>query len=157
VIPVASSLASAMTFFANCLAVAVFLAVGGIRPRAEWLLLGPLLLEFYVFVLGLALLASTLFVRFRDVGQTWAAPGWLRFFASPVMSREPLLPGWAERLTGPNPFVQVMQATRAILLGPDAASAGVAAPLEGRLLPIAIAVAVLAAGLAVHRREAPRF
>src|SRR2546430_14311493 len=35
VIPLASSLASAMTFLANCVAVGIFLAVGGGRPVAQ--------------------------------------------------------------------------------------------------------------------------
>src|SRR5206468_3288775 len=64
VIPLATSLAAAMTFLANCVAVAVFLAVSRTTPEADWLLLVPLLLELYAFALGLALIVSTLFVRF---------------------------------------------------------------------------------------------
>jgi ABC-2 type transport system permease protein len=157
VIPLASSLASAMTFLANCVAVAVFLAVGGVQPRLAWLLLVPLVLELYVFVLALALLAATLFVRFRDVGQIWEVASSLLFFSSPIMYPLTILPGWAQRFDGFNPFVQVMQDVRSVLLGPDATTAGVTVRLDTRLYPIAIALAALAIGLLVHRREAPRF
>jgi len=157
VIPVASSLASAMTFLANCVAVAVFLAASGVRPEGDWVLLLPLVLELYVFVLGLALLASTLFVRFRDVGHVWEVAVSLLFFASPVMYPISILPGWAQHLAELNPFVQVMRDVRVVLLGSDATAAGVGAPLDPRLLPIAIALVTLAAGFLVHRREAPRF
>ena len=71
VIPVATSLAAAMTFLANCVVVVVFLAVGGVQPGWNWLLLIPLLLELYLFVTAIALIASTLYVRFRDVAQLW--------------------------------------------------------------------------------------
>jgi ABC-2 type transport system permease protein len=157
VIPVASSLASGMTFLANCVAVAVFLAVGGVRPEADWVLLVPLVLELYVFVLGVALLASTLYVRFRDVGHVWEVAVSLLFFASPVMYPISILPEWAQRLAELNPFVQVMQDVRTVLLGSAASTAGDGASLDPRALPIAIAVVTLGIGLLVHRREAPRF
>jgi ABC-2 type transport system permease protein len=157
VIPLASSLAAAMTFLANCVAVALFLVVTRTAPELDWLLLVPLLLELYAFVLGLALIFSTLFVRFRDVGQIWEVAGSLLFFSAPIMYPITILPLWAERLAELNPFVQVMQDVRLVLLGDDASQAGVTSRVDTRLIPIAIAAGVLAAGLALHRRESPRF
>jgi ABC-2 type transport system permease protein len=157
VIPLASSLATAMTFLANCVAVAVFLAFARIAPEPRWLLLVPLLLELYVFVLGLALLASTLFVRFRDVGQIWEVAVTLLFFSAPIMYPITILPDWAQRLVELNPFVQVLQDVRSVLLGSDPATGGVPARVDTRLIPIAIAAGLLVLGLIVHRRAAPRF
>jgi ABC-2 type transport system permease protein len=157
VIPLASSLATAMTFLANCVAVALFLVFARITPEPRWLLLVPLVLELYIFVLGLALLASTLFVRFRDVGQIWEVGATLLFFSAPIMYPITILPYWAQRLVELNPFVQVLQDVRSVLLGSDPATGGVPARVDGRLLPIAIAVGLLALGLFVHRRSAPRF
>lgn len=157
VIPLASSLATAMTFLANCVAVALFLAFGRITPEPRWVLLVPLLLELYVFVLGLALLASTLFVRFRDVGQIWEVAVTLLFFSAPIMYPITILPDWAQRLVELNPFVQVLQDVRSVLLGSDPATGGVPARVDTRLIPIAIAAGLLALGLLVHRRAAPRF
>jgi ABC-2 type transport system permease protein len=37
----------------------------------QWLLLIPLAAELYLYVLGLALVCSTLYVWFRDVAQIW--------------------------------------------------------------------------------------
>ena len=157
VIPLATSLAAAMTFVANCVVVTGFLLVSGTWPELDWLLLVPLLLELYAFVLGLSLVFATLFVRFRDVGQIWQVAASLLFFSAPIMYPITILPDWAQRLAELNPFVQVMQDVRVVLLGHDATTAGVTARLDSRLWPIAIAAAVLAAGLALHRRESPRF
>jgi ABC-2 type transport system permease protein len=157
VVPLASSLATAMTLLANCVAIAAFLAVSRIRPQVDWLLLVPLVLELFVFVLGLALLAATLFVRFRDVGQIWEVGSSLLFFSSPIMYPITILPDWAQRVVGFNPFVQVMQDVRSVLLGTDAATAGVTPRFDSRLFPIAIAVVALGIGLFVLRRESPRF
>jgi ABC-2 type transport system permease protein len=157
VIPLATSLATAMTFLANCVAIAAFLGFSRIRPRVDWLLLVPLVLELYILVVGLGLLAATLFVRFRDVGQIWDVASSLLFFSSPIMYPITILPHWAQRLVELNPFVQVMQDVRSILLGTDAATAGVTPRFDSRLFPIAIAVILLAIGLLLHRRESPRF
>jgi ABC-2 type transport system permease protein len=156
VIPLATSVAAAMTFLANCVAVVLFLFISRTRPELDWLLLVPLLLELYAFILGLALVASTLYVRFRDVGQIWEVGASLLFFSAPIMYPITILPLWAERLAELNPFVQVMQDVRLILLGSDP-SLGVTTRLDTRLVPILIAGAVLAGGLLLHRREAPRF
>ncbi len=45
----------------------------------------PLLLELYVFILGIALILSTLFVRLRDIGQVWELALQLMFYASPII------------------------------------------------------------------------
>jgi ABC-2 type transport system permease protein len=154
VIPLATSLAAAMTFAANCVVIGAFLAIAGLRPEMDWLLLVPLLLELYVFVLALALLAATLYVRFRDVGQIWEVASSLLFFSAPIMYPITILPEWAQRLDGFNPFVQVMQDVRAVLLGADA---GVTTRFDSRLFPIMIAVGLLVIALLLHRRESPRF
>ena len=147
-----------MTFLANCVVVAVFLAVSRIQPSLDWLLLVPLLLELYVFVLGLALIASTLYVRFRDVGQIWEVAASLLFFSAPIMYPITILPDWAQRLAELNPFVQVMQDVRSVLLGTDAATAGVTARLDTRLDSDRDRVRrARSSACSLHRREAPRF
>ena len=54
----------------NLTVVAVFIAWNR-SSRARLVLLVPLLVELYVFILGIALILATLFVRLRDIGQVW--------------------------------------------------------------------------------------
>src|SRR5207245_10188923 len=61
VIPLSATVTGAMTFLVSLVAVSVFVAASGIMPRVSWLLLIPLLLELYIFIVGLALIISTLF------------------------------------------------------------------------------------------------
>ena len=68
-----------------------------------------------------------------------------------------ILPVWAQRLVELNPFVQVLQDVRSILLGSSTAAADGMTPIDNRLLPLAIAAALVAAALLLYRREAPRF
>ncbi len=157
VIPLSTSLAAAMTFLVNCVVVGVFLAVGGIAPRPEWVLVPLLLAEMYVFVFALGLLASTLFVRFRDVGQIWEVTAMLLFFSAPIMYPISQLPEWAQRVVSLNPFVQVMQDLRTVLLGGSATADGAAPLADGQLVPVLIALALLGVAVAVYRRERLHF
>ena len=90
------------------------------QPQPGWLLVVPLLVEMYVFVFAIGLIASTLFVRFRDVGQIWEVTAMLLFFSAPIMYPITILPEWAQRIVSLNPFVQVMQDIRTVLLGTEA-------------------------------------
>jgi ABC-2 type transport system permease protein len=158
VIPLSATLTAAMTFMINSCAVAVFLVISGEQPRLEWLLLFPLLVELYVFIVGLGLIVATLFVRLRDIAQIWELTAQLLLFASPIMYPVTILPAWAQKIVIVNPFVQVIQDVRDVLLATNEST--VDALLGGtslRVLPIGVALATLVLGLWLYAREAPRF
>jgi ABC-2 type transport system permease protein len=160
-VPLSASVAIAITFGLNASVFAVFAAVQGVEPRLEWLLVAPLLAELYVFTLGLGLLLSALFVRFRDISQVWELAAQLLFFASAIFYPIGILPGWAQKVAFLNPFVQIMQDIRHALLGAsgpnDLTAADVLAGAGGRLIPLAIVAFVFVAALAFFRREGRYF
>jgi ABC-2 type transport system permease protein len=157
VIPLASTLATAMTFLANCIVVAIFLVADGVTLHADWLLILPLLLELYAFVLAISIVAAALYVRFRDIGQIWQVTAPLLFFAAPIMYPISELPAWAQRLVQLNPFVQTMQDIRSLILGHDAVAAGATPEVVSRLYPLVVTVAMLGLALWIYRRVSPRF
>ncbi len=157
VIPVATTLTAGLTFLLNSLAVVVFIAVSGVGPRVDWLLLVPLVLELYLFVLGLALVFSALYVRFRDVGQIWEVMATVLLFSSPIMYPMRILPGWAQKVVSCNPLVQIIQDARRLILSEDARASHLISTAVTRAVPIAAAFATLAIGLWLYRHESPRF
>jgi ABC-2 type transport system permease protein len=160
-IPTAATLTAALTFSVNIIVVVGFIAWKKIAPQLDWLLLPLLLLELYVFVLGMALILSTLFISLRDMGQVWELGSQLLFYASPVIYPMTLLPGWAQDLEFLNPFTQVMQDIRALVLYEDTAANNVTATDAlghlGRLIPIAIALSIFIFGLRLFKRYEPWF
>jgi ABC-2 type transport system permease protein len=161
-VPLSASVTVCLTFFVNILAVVVYVGVQKVAPRPDWFLIVPLLAELYLFIVGLGLLLSALFVRFRDVGQLWEIATQILFFASAIMYPIGILPAWAQKVAFLNPFVQVMQDIRHVVLGGssgpfDTTAAAVYAGAGGRLWPIAIALAVFLGGLALFRRESRHF
>jgi len=157
-IPLSASVGIGITFCANMSALAVFIAIQKVAPRAEWLLVPPLLAELGVLCVGIGLLVAALYVRFRDVGQIWELTAQLLFFASAIFYPIGILPTWAQKVAFLNPFVQIMQDVRhAILGGPsgpnDLTAATVYGGAWGRVIPLSIAVLVFLGALAYFRRE----
>jgi ABC-2 type transport system permease protein len=162
VIPTSATLSAGITFAVNSLVVVVFIAWNDIGPRWTWLLVIPLLLELYVFILGVALILSALFVRLRDVGQGWELVLQLIFYASPIIYPIGFLPPFARKIVFVNPLTQVLQDLRSVLLYPDLRPnrltvADAFGTSSARLIPIAVALLTLLVGLAYFRREEPWF
>ena len=161
-IPLSASVAIAITFFVNVSAFAVFAAIQRLQPRIEWVLVVPLLLELYLFTVGLGLLLSALYVRFRDISQVWELTAQLLFFACAIFYPIGILPEWAQKVAFLNPFVQVMQDIRHVMLGGssgpyDETAATVFAGVGGRLIPLTIVVVIFLAAVVFFRREGRYF
>jgi len=159
-VPLSASVGICITFLANVCAITIFIAVQRVSPRLEWLLVLPLLAELYAFCLGVGLLAAALYVRFRDVSQIWELTAQLLFFASAIFYPIGIIPTWAQKVAFLNPFVQVMQDIRHVVLGSsgpnDLTAADVYAGL-GRAIPIVVAALIFFGALAFFRREARYF
>ena len=161
VIPTSAVLTAGMTFLVNVVVVAAFVAWKGVEPRPSWLLLFPLLIELFILVLAVSLILSAVFVRLRDVGQVWELFLQLFFYASPIVYPVGYLPEWARKLAFLNPFTQILQAVRAIVLYPDLKSntitASSALGFWGGLVPYLIVVVLAVVGLWFFNRQSPWF
>ena len=158
VLPVSVTLTAGMTFLINLLAVVLFVVISGEKPELDWLLIPLLLLEFYVFLLGLGLILATLFVRLRDIAQIWELGVQLLIFAAPVMYPISILPDWAQKVAYVNPLTQVMQDIRVLMLETPPPDERVSAVLAGgRLVPVAVAFFLFVFGIMMFRRNSPRF
>jgi ABC-2 type transport system permease protein len=159
VIPTSAVLTTTITFVVNLVVVAAFIAWKGVPPRVSWLWLIPLLLELFLFVLGISLILAVLFVRLRDIGQLWELGVQLFFYASVIMYPIGYLPPWAQRVVFVNPFVQIIQDGRSLVLYPDLPGNRItvdqALGTYGRLLPLAVAALLVLGGLALFKHEEP--
>jgi ABC-2 type transport system permease protein len=156
-VPLGSLTSSTMTFGLNLVAVVVFVAVADVTPSLDWLLIIPLLLELVVFVVGVALIASSLYVRLRDIGQIWEVLAMVILYTSAIMYPITILPEWAQRIVGLNPLVQITQDVRRLLLSDEPDALAVIPVLHSQVFPVLIALSLLVVGVVLHRREAPRF
>jgi ABC-2 type transport system permease protein len=170
-IPLAVVLTAVFNLLANCLAIAVFIYIDGVKPRIEWLELPLIFVCLVAFAAGCAMLLSALYVRFRDIQPIWDVICQVLFYISLIFipiekiyaHSKTLLHFWML-----NPLADLMQQFRAALLGPvpphgplgpDPSGSFSAAEAIGGyahlMIPIGICVFVIVVGFWVFNRSAP--
>jgi ABC-2 type transport system permease protein len=156
-IPLSTILTALMNLVATLAAVFVFAIASGVYPNWGWLELPVLVALLAVVATGTGLMLSVLFVRYRDVQPIWEVATQILFYASPILYVATMVPVDWQRAYLLNPIAAVMTQVRHAVVDPSAptlsALIGGAAWL---LVPLAITALVLAVGIWMFNREAPR-
>jgi ABC-2 type transport system permease protein len=118
-----------------------------------------LLLALGLFVLGLAMLLSALYVRFRDVKPIWEVTAQLAFYGTPILYAIETIgvSDDIQRLMILNPLAAIFQQVRHAVIDPSAPSAAdVAGGAATLVVPFGIVIGCFALGLWFFSRQAPR-
>jgi ABC-2 type transport system permease protein len=162
VIPVSTVVTASINLLFNLGVVIVFMLFYGVHPRLTWLGLILVVAALFVFTTGLAMLLSSLYVRYRDIAPIWGVISQALYFASPVFILiENILPHGrvVTRLYLFNPLATLLQQARHWMIGGPIGGASPATLMGGRiwlLAPAGIALGLFAIGLWIFRHEAPR-
>jgi ABC-2 type transport system permease protein len=158
-IPVAVVITAALNLSLNAVVVLCFALASGVEPRWSWVQAPLLLAALTLLVIGLAMLLSALYVRFRDVKPIWEVIAQMLFYATPVIYAIETIDVSSElrRLLMLNPLATILEQFRHAVIDPAAPSA---ADLLGGgvwlLVPAGIIVAVAVLGWRVFNAAAPR-
>jgi ABC-2 type transport system permease protein len=158
VIPVAAVLTALFNLGLNLIVAFVFIVVvGGITPMWTWLLLPVIVTLILVFTVAMAMLLSSLYPRFRDVGMIWAVASTALFYGTPVIYvMDRFSPGLRKILTC-NPMAVIIELARKWIIDPSAPGPAQAVGSRAFLIiPAVIFVVVCVLAAWVFRREAPR-
>ncbi|HSX45306.1 MAG TPA: ABC transporter permease [Candidatus Saccharimonadales bacterium] len=85
IIILSSSISALINLSLNLIIVAVFMLINHVNLMMTGLLLPLILLEVYVFALGLSLFLSAAFVRFRDMSYIWDVLLQAGFYLTPIL------------------------------------------------------------------------
>jgi ABC-2 type transport system permease protein len=158
-VPVSVVLTASFNLFLNLLVVLGFALASGVEPRWSWLEAPLLIALLAVFVVGLAMLLSALYVRFRDVKPIWEVVLQVAFYATPVIYAIETI-DVSQRVREAimlSPLAAILQQFRHAVIDPSAPSAAAAAGGSARLLiPAVLIFGVAALGFWYFDREAPR-
>jgi ABC-2 type transport system permease protein len=158
-VPVAVVLTASFNLLLNLLVVLAFALASGVTPTWRWLQAPLLVGALALLVVGLAMLLSALFVRYRDVKPIWEVVVQLAFYATPVIyAIETIdIDATVKQVLMLSPLAAILQQFRHAVIDQTAPSAAAAAGGGAWVLvPIAITVAVLVLGWRVFDRAAPR-
>ena len=157
VIPASVVLTACFSLGLNLLVVAIFAAAEGVslRPGILEVPIGAAVL--IVYVMGLSMLVSALFVRYRDTRPITDVFLQAYFYATPILYPLESLPQTAQKLLILlNPFATVLQQLRHAAVAPEVPSAAsVVGGFEWLVIPGVIVAGVCVLGYRVFSRAAP--
>ena len=161
VIPVSVVLLALFNLGLNLLVVMGFALASGVEPALSWLELPLIVGMLVVFVAGVAMLLSALFVHFRDIQPIWEVISQIVFYASPVIiSIQTVMAKLSSGLLHVymlNPLAVIFQQFRHAIITPATPSAGqVLGSWTALLAPLGIVIAIFVVGFAVFNRAAAK-
>jgi ABC-2 type transport system permease protein len=157
VIPLSVALTALFNLGMNMIAVLGFALVSGVELRWTWLELIPLILLLATLALGIGMLLSVLYVRFRDIQPIWEVASQILFYGSPILYTAGEYKDFEHQIVTLNPLAGIITQMQHAFLDPHAPGWGTAAGGGLRVLVgLAIIAAVFALGLWFFSREAPR-
>ena len=157
VIPLATVLTGLFNFASNLVAVAIFIIAFGVPLTWTWLLYPFVVIALFVLTLASAMLLSSLYVRFRDVGIIWSVAVTAIFYGTPVLYPLEKVPEQYIKWLLLTPLTPIFVQARHWVIDPSAPTAVQAAGGWLQLMPsILIFVAICVLAVWVFKREAPR-
>lgn len=161
IIVISTSISALINLGINLVVVAVIAIVNNVEFSWSMLWLIPLIIEIYIFALGIAFLFSAINVKFRDVDYIWDIATQALFYGSAIIfpiSTIAEKSSYIAELLLLNPVAQVVQDARHFVINPDMMTQ---ATLSGNvwmiLTPIAISLMTMVVGAYYFRRRSPYF
>lgn len=154
VIPLAVVLTSSFNLGLNLIVTIIFLLGFGVTPMVTWLLLPVLIAVLAILTTAVAMILSSLYPRFRDIGIIWTVFVTALFYASPVIYPLQRLAGHHTLFTivSMNPIAPILELARRWMIDPTAPVSGGAVKIA---VPIAIFVIVCVFAVWIFNRQAP--
>jgi ABC-2 type transport system permease protein len=157
VIPLSVATTSLLNLGMTLLAVFVFALAAGDLPTWSWLELFPLIVLLTMLSLGVGMLLSVLFIRYRDVQPIWEVLTQMLFYASPVLYVATMVPEDYQRPYLANPIAAILTEMRHAIVDPTAPSVATAIGEPVRLLiPLGVVLLFFLLGMYSFHRMAPR-
>lgn len=151
-IVVATSTAnSVITLLVFTAAILLYLAwVGRFPTPLRLFLFITYAIEMWIIILGFSLAMSVLYLRYRDLTHLWDAISQAGFFVAPIVYPMQILPEGLHPYLYLWPPTPVIEFARYVLIQERTPS------LQANLLLLLATLSILAAGIVVFRRHAPR-
>jgi ABC-2 type transport system permease protein len=161
-VPLATVLTALFNFLLNLVPVFVFLLIAGGEPRWTWFELPAIIAILVIWLAGIAMLLSALFVRYRDIEPIWSVVMQVLFYATPIFYTLDTIgqktgKDWVANLFMVNPFAALLQQFRHAIVDPSHPSAAHAIGGTWRLAaPLLVVALTVWIGWTVFSRMAPK-
>ncbi len=159
IIVFSSSILALINLALNLLVIGVFMIINKVEVSTAILALPLILLEIYVFALGVSLFLSAAFVKFRDLNYIWEVLMQAAFYLTPILYPLSLITNETFRkLILLNPMAQAIQDARYSLVTRETLT--IRSVFDGGwyvLIPFMIVIASLVIGVWYFKKESRYF
>ncbi|MGB3008849.1 MAG: ABC transporter permease [Candidatus Saccharimonadales bacterium] len=158
-IVIARSVSALINLGLSLIVVVIFALMNGIMPSWLWLLIIPVIIELYVFSLGVAFVLATALVKFRDITYIWEVFLQAGFYASAIMIPVKIVPVQWHDIFFMNPIVQIVQDARAVII-PSEHNITIWNTVQNylaKMIPFLIITAICVTGVLYFRNQSKYF
>lgn len=158
-IVVSASISALINLALNLIVVGVFIIFTNMDMLITSIWLPLLLLEVYILGLGLALILSTAFVKYRDVSYVWEVVVQAGFYATPILYPLALITNATfQKIILINPMAQAIQDSRYVLVTHETLTIhNVFTSGVYRAFPVLISLSILIFGVWYFKKESKNF
>ena len=161
IIVFSGSISALINLGLNLIVLAIFMVFNGVTLLPTIVLLPIILFEVYIFALGISLLLSAAFVKFRDLSYIWDVIIQAGFYLTPIIYPVSRINNELfQKLIFMNPLAQALQDARFSVISHDPAIMTISRVFDGglfKIIPIVIVVVTLVAGIFYFRSQADNF
>jgi ABC-2 type transport system permease protein len=157
VLVISGGITSLITFSLNLIVVFIFMWF----THAEFSVVSPLffllIVELFVLSIGIGLILSSLFVRFRDLSHIWEIILQAMFYATPILYPLSLVPNPFNKIMMLSPVAQIIQDSRYLLVTPQTETAWMVMSTKFYIIPYILPFVILVIGYVLFEKSAAKF
>lgn len=159
IIVLSSSVSALINLGLNLLVVVVFMTVDGVDVSSTAIWFPIILVEIYIFSLGISLILAAAFVKYRDVSHIWDVILQGMFYVTPILYPLSIVTALSfQKLIMLNPMAQAIQDARSMLVTDQTLTiAEVFGSPAARLIPIVLSCSLFVLGVLYFKRQAKYF
>ncbi|MBL8122091.1 ABC transporter permease [Candidatus Saccharibacteria bacterium] len=145
----------------NLVVLMVFMALNHVAPLATLLWLPLIVIEVYIFGLGISFFLAALFVKYRDIQYVWELILQAGFYLTPILYPLTRIENPTfQKILFMNPMAQAIQDARYALVSHDNAIVTIWRAFDGgwyALFPFAVVIALFCVGITYFRNQQNSF
>lgn len=161
VIVVAGSISALINLVINLLVVLIFMLIDGVDIQWHALMIIPIIIELFLFGLGMSFLLAALFVKLRDLNYVWELAVQAGFYATPIFYPMSLVLSNVSSKIGEillmNPMAQIIQDARFFLISDKTTTTWGFVTWPFSFVPLIIIIVVMVFSVYLFRKNSPSF
>ena len=159
IIVLSSSVTALINLGLNLIVVFVFLLMNHVDITKSILLLPFILIQLYLFSLGVSLILATAFVKYRDVTHIWEVSLQGLFYLTPILYPLSIISRqFYQKILLVSPIASAIQNARYVAVTKNTVTIGqVFTSQWAQIIPMVITLGVLAIGIMYFKKEAKNF